>query len=100
MGGARLGREPAIWPALHLCYWPVQIETFFFIFYITFHLKVLSLHDCIHYTFSYMYRIYVFLLCHTITAICLPSSHPLISPKSLHFIYPICKGKGPLAFQE
>ena len=35
MGGARLGREPAIGPALHLCYWPIQIETFFFIFYIT-----------------------------------------------------------------
>ena len=34
MGGARLGREPAIGPALHLCYWPIQIETFFFIFYI------------------------------------------------------------------
>ena len=32
MGGARLGREPAIGPALHLCYWPIQIETFFFIF--------------------------------------------------------------------
>ena len=28
MGGARLGREPAIGPALHLCYWPIQIETF------------------------------------------------------------------------
>ena len=36
MGGARLGREPAIGPALHLCYWPIQIETFFFIFYIAF----------------------------------------------------------------
>ena len=34
MGGARLGREPAIGPALHLCYWPIQIETFFIIFYI------------------------------------------------------------------
>ena len=34
MGGARLGREPAIGPALHLHYWPIQIETFFFIFYI------------------------------------------------------------------
>ena len=34
MGGARLGREPAIGPALHLCYWPIQIEIFFFIFYI------------------------------------------------------------------
>ena len=34
MGGARLGREPTIGPALHLCYWPIQIETFFFIFYI------------------------------------------------------------------
>ena len=34
MGGARLGREPAIGHALHLCYWPIQIETFFFIFYI------------------------------------------------------------------
>ena len=34
MGGARLGHEPAIGPALHLCYWPIQIETFFFIFYI------------------------------------------------------------------
>ena len=34
MGGARLGREPAIGPALHLRYWPIQIETFFFIFYI------------------------------------------------------------------
>ena len=34
MRGAGLGREPAIWPALHLCYWPIQIETFFFIFYI------------------------------------------------------------------
>lgn len=34
MGGARLGREPAIGPALHLCYWPIQIQTFFFIFYI------------------------------------------------------------------
>ena len=33
-GGARLGREPAIGPALHLRYWPIQIETFFFIFYI------------------------------------------------------------------
>ena len=32
MGGARLGREPTIGPALHLCYWPIQIETFFFIF--------------------------------------------------------------------
>ena len=34
MGGARLGREPAIGPALHLRYWPIQIEMFFFIFYI------------------------------------------------------------------
>ena len=34
MEGARLGREPAIGPSLHLCYWPIQIETFFFIFYI------------------------------------------------------------------
>ena len=33
LGGARLGREPAIGPALHLRYWPIQIETFFFIFY-------------------------------------------------------------------
>ena len=36
MGGARLGREPAIGPALHLCYWPIQIETFLLIFYIAF----------------------------------------------------------------
>ena len=34
MGGARLGREPTIGPALHLRYWSIQIETFFFIFYI------------------------------------------------------------------
>ena len=34
MGGARLGREPAIGPALHLRYWPIQIEIFFCIFYI------------------------------------------------------------------
>ena len=34
MGGTRLGHEPAIGPALHLRYWPIQIETFFFIFYI------------------------------------------------------------------
>ena len=34
MGGARLGREPAIGPALHLRYWPIQMETFLFIFYI------------------------------------------------------------------
>ena len=32
MGGARLGREPAIGPALHLRYWPIQIEKNFFIF--------------------------------------------------------------------
>ena len=32
MGDARLGREPAIGPALHLRYWTIQIETFFFIF--------------------------------------------------------------------
>ena len=32
MGGAILGREPAIGPALHLRYWPIQIEMFFFIF--------------------------------------------------------------------
>ena len=36
MGGARLGREPAIGPAFHLCHWPIQIETFFFIFYIAY----------------------------------------------------------------
>ena len=29
MGGARLGRKPTIRPALHLRYWPIQIETFF-----------------------------------------------------------------------
>ena len=34
MRGARLGREPAIGLTLHLCYWPIQIETHFFIFYI------------------------------------------------------------------
>ena len=32
MGGARLGREPAIGPALHLRYWTIQVEPFFFIF--------------------------------------------------------------------
>ena len=34
MGGARLGCQPAIGHALHLRYWPIQIETFFFLFYI------------------------------------------------------------------
>ena len=33
MGGDRMSREPAIGPGLHLCYWPIQIETFFFIFF-------------------------------------------------------------------
>ena len=32
MGGAHLGREPAIGPALHLRYCTIQIETFLFIF--------------------------------------------------------------------
>ena len=36
MGGAHLGREPAIGHALNLCYWPIQIQTFFFIFYIAY----------------------------------------------------------------
>ena len=28
MGGARLGRDPAIGPALHLCYWPSKLKHF------------------------------------------------------------------------
>ena len=36
MGGARLGREPAIGLPLHLIFWPIQIEMFVFIFYIAY----------------------------------------------------------------
>ena len=35
-GRRSFGCEPAIGSALHLRYWPIQIETFFFIFYIAF----------------------------------------------------------------